>query len=158
MNGTMERIVNRAAEYTGAYGRTRTGPERVSQLALANLSAAGGMHQLELFATWCYTRSDNGLLVHILPNGQIPTGAWSPWGSSGKSGMTRTDRDLLRDWLTIAQRKGWGPVWVYLPEQRRWYVDLTTYPTVGEAHNWLRRRPLTGDVWLQLQQRRRNGG
>ena len=99
MQSAMETIVNRAATFAGAYGNTRTTPERVDALAIAQLSAAAAMQQLELFANCCYARADNGYLKHILPTGQIPSGAYTPWGASGKSGMTRTDRDILRVWL-----------------------------------------------------------
>jgi hypothetical protein len=150
MQGTMETIVNRAAVFTGAYGNTRTTPERVDALAIARLSAAAAMQQLELFARWCYERADNGYLKHILPTGQIPSGAFTPWGASGKSGMTRTDRDILRVWLYLADEKGFEPVWVYVAEQRRWYVDLMNYPSLAVALDWLQQTQIQPTDWLNI--------
>jgi hypothetical protein len=146
----METIVNRAATFAGAYGHTRTTPERVDALALAQLSATAAMQQLELFAHWCYARTTQGYLKHILPNGQIPSGAYTPWGASGKSGMTRTDRAILRVWLYLADEKGYDPVWVYVAEQRRWYVDLMNYPSLASALDWLRQTPIHPQDWLNI--------
>src|SRR5215211_4540291 len=107
MQGTMETIVNRAAVFAGAYGNTRATPERVDALAIAQLSATAAMQQLELFARWCYQRADTGQLMHILSSGQLPSGAYTPWGASGKSGLTRPSRDILRIWLSLVDENGY---------------------------------------------------
>jgi hypothetical protein len=150
MQRTLETIVNRAASFAGAYGATRTRPERVDALAIAQLSATAAMQQLELFAHWCYQRADTGQLLHILPSGQLPSGAYTPWGASGKSGMTRPDRDILRVWLALVDEKGFDPVWVYVGEQRRWYVDLMNYPSLAAALDWLQQTPIQAKDWLTI--------
>lgn len=148
---TLENVVNRAADVVGTYGRLRTMPERVDALALAALSAKAAGQQMELFALWCYQESAPGILCNILPNGQIPTGSWAPWGSSGKSGMTRTDRDVVRAWLrTLQARRHYAP-WLYVAAQRRWYVDLVRYDTLQDALDWVRRHPIHPQDWLNLR-------
>lgn len=149
---SLENVVNRAADAVGTYGRLRTTPERVDQLALAALSARAAHQQLELFAHWCYEESAPGVRCNILPSGQIPPGSWTPWGSSGKSGMTRTDRDILRRWLiTLRSRRHYAP-WFYHADERRWYVDLTRYPTRQDALDWLGRFGIKAHEWLELRQ------
>jgi hypothetical protein len=150
MQQAMETIVTRAASFAGAYGNTRTTPKRADARSLAKLSAAAAMQQLELFARWCYERAENGYLKHILPTGQIPSGAYTPWGASGKSGMTRTDRAVLRVWLYLVDEKGYDPVWVYVEEQRRWYVDLMNYPSLASALDWLQQTPIHATDWLNI--------
>lgn len=152
MNRTFEKVVNRAADFTGSYGHTRTAPERSDALALAALSAKAADQQLELFARWCYEQATpGGIYVNVLADGQIPTGAWTPWGASGKSKMTRTDRDILRRWLLTMQQGRHFPLWFYRPENRRWHVDLFRYADLTEALNWLSRHPIHPQDWLNLR-------
>lgn len=148
---TLENVVNRAAEVAGVYGRLRTMPERVDALSLATLSAKAAGQQLELFCYWCYQESAPGILCNILPNGQIPTGSWAPWGSSGKSGMTRTDRDIVRAWLRTLQARRHFPPWRYDPSSRRWYVDLLRYESLTGALGWLAKYPIHPQDWLNLR-------
>lgn len=155
MQHTMEAIVTRAATFAGAYGNTRTTPERVDALAIAQLSVIAAMQQLELFAHWCYQRAETGQLLYILPSGQLPSGAYTPWGASGKSGMTRPDRDILRVWLALVDEKGLDPVWVYVSAQRRWYVDLMNYPSLASALDWLQQTPIHPQDWLTISLRMR---
>jgi hypothetical protein len=157
MQGTMETIVNKAASFAGSYGNTRTRPERVDALAIAQLSATAAMQQLELFSRWCYQRADNGHLMHILPSGQLPSGAYTPWGASGRSGMSRGDRDVVRVWLYLVDEQGYDPVWVYVEEQRRWYVDLMNYPTLAAALDWLQQTPINPTDWLNISLAMRRG-
>lgn len=149
---SMERIVNRAAEFTGTYGNVRITPGEVDALGLAQLSAQSAGQQLELFAHWCYQRNEQNRFIHILPNGQIPSGAWTPWGASGKSKMTRTDRDILRRWLWAERENRHFPPWFYYPNQRRWYVDLMRYDSLEDALRWLARHPINPRDWLRLNE------
>ena len=152
MNRTFEKVVNRAADFAGSYGHTRTAPERSDGLALAALAAKAADQQLELFARWCYEQATpGGSFTHILPDGQIPTGVWTPWGASGKSRMTRTDRDILRRWLLALQQGRAFPLWFYRKDARRWYVDLTRYGDLTEALDWLKRHPIHSQDWLNLR-------
>lgn len=146
---TMESVVNRAAYFLGTYGNVRVKPSEVDQLALARLSAVAAEHQLDLFARWCYQR-DDGRLIHVLANGQIPSGAWSPWGASGKSKMTRRDRDTLRRWLWAKREARHFPPWFYHMAERRWYVDFMRYDNLSDALEWIRRHPIDPRDWLHL--------
>jgi hypothetical protein len=150
MTRTLERVVNRAAEVTGVYGHLRTTPDRVDALALATLRARAADQQLELFARWCY-RLHEGQLVHIMPDGQIPAGQWTPWGSSGKSKMTKTDRRILRRWLVGLSQHRHFPPWRYQSAERRWYVDLVRYPTEADALAWLAKYRIAAADWLNLR-------
>lgn len=148
---TMESVVNRAADFLGTYGNVRVKPGEVDHLAIAKLSAHAAGQQLELFAHWCYQR-DDGRLIHVLPSGQIPSGAWCPWGASGKSKMTRRDRDTLRRWLWAMRDHRQFPPWFYHMAERRWYVDFMRYDSLPDALDWLRKHPIKPMDWLNLGQ------
>lgn len=147
---TLETVFNRAVEFTGAYANVRAAPAQVEHLSIAALSATDATHRMEAFALWCYERDERGRLVHILPNGQIPSGRYTPWGASGKSRMTRTDRDVLRRWLCIERNARRFPPWFYHADQRRWYVDLMRYDELSEALTWLAKHPIQPRDWLNL--------
>lgn len=150
-------VAGRAAEFTGAYGNTRTKPERVDDLARAKLCAHAAQQQLELFAHWCYEQNDSHLL-HICNNGQIPSGVFTPWGASGKSGLTRTERDVLRVWLYLVDNHGHNPPWLYLDTTRRWYVDLTHYPVLEDTLLWIQHHSFHPQDWLDIHLRMRRNG
>ena len=152
---TMERIVNRAANFAGSYGNVRMAPPQVDVMALAQLSATAAMHQIELFAHWCYQRNEAGRLIHILPNGQIPSGFFTPWGASGKSRMIRADRDALRSWLHILRERRQFPPWFYHGVERRWYVDLMRYDSLDDTLSWLAKHPIAPQDWFSLRPTRR---
>lgn len=145
-----ENVVIRAADVAGTYGRKRVTPSRVDALALATLSAQAARQQLELFAKWCYVQHD-GQFVHIMPTGQIPSGGWTPWGSSGKSKMTKIDRAILRRWLLAQRAERHFPPWLYHEDERRWYVDLMRYDNVTPALSWLNTYSLDGRAWLGMR-------
>lgn len=150
MRSTMEQAFNRAIEFTGAYSNHRVAPEMVDSLALASLSADDAMHKMQAFALWCYQKDDQDRLLHILPNGQIPSGSWTPWGSSGKGPLTRQSRDILRRWLYTLRERRYFPPWFYYPEQRRWYVDLRRYDDLKDTLDWLTKNPINPKDWLNL--------
>lgn len=151
---TMEKLVNRAAEVTGVYGKMRVLPAQVDDLALATLSAAAADNQLDLFARWCYKRHD-GLFVNIMPDGQIPSGCWTPWSDSGKSRMSKPDRQNLRAWIVALAVRRHFPPWLYHADRRRWYVDLKRYETEGAALSWLAKHQINPKDWLTLSLSRR---
>src|SRR5690348_9619192 len=90
------KLVVRAAEMIGAYGVARTTPELIDKVTQAQGHCELINQQLDLFTRFVYRETDNGLPLHILADGQIVGGVWTPWGSSGKSGLTRLERDVLR--------------------------------------------------------------
>jgi len=150
MNSNAVRIVNRAADIVGSYGATRTAPEQVEALALANLVATHARQELELFIRYCYQQDTRGRWIHILADGQIPSGVFTPWGSSGKSSLTRTQRDTLRSWLVSQAKERKFPAFVYRPSFRRWYVDVVRKETEATALSWLTHSGLDGQTWLNL--------
>lgn len=151
MNSSAVRIVNRAADMVGSYGTARTAPEQVDAVALANLIVTQARQELDLFIRHCYRQDARGRYLHILADGQIAPRNWTPWGSSGKSSLTRTQRDILRLWLVQSKQQRRFPVFVYRPEQRRWYVDLIRYPTEAESLEWLRVCGLDAKAWLGVR-------
>jgi hypothetical protein len=144
------RIVDRAAEITGSYGRTRTRPERIDAMTRAMLIVEHIHQELTTFTKFVYRRSGNGRLLHVLPDGQLGRGVWAPWGASGKSTLTRTQRDILRQWLLLKADSRLRPPYLYSPDTRRWYMDLRRYPDVGPALLWLQNHQLTASEWLNL--------
>lgn len=156
MNG-MEKIVNRSADFVGSYGYTRMHPDRVDVFAKAKVEIAVAKQQMELFAYWCYQQHNNHWL-HITASGQIPTGTWVPWGSSGKSRttegvpeLTKPIRAVLRSWLIQQSRNRRFPPWFYDPDERRWYVDLRRYDSLEEALIWLKNNPVLPDGWIEMR-------
>jgi hypothetical protein len=150
MNTLATQLVNRAAALSGAYGTARTTPERIDAQALAQLVVELVNQELELFAHHCYKTNAQGRFLHILADGQLCSGNWCPWGSSGKSQLTRTQRDTVRRWLLLLEQNHLRPVWQYYPKTRRWYVNLHRYPTLDQALVWLSNHQLTAEEWLNL--------
>jgi hypothetical protein len=130
----LEELVGRAAQLTGAYGNFRTAPERVDAETIAAARCQLANQDIELFIHFCYRQSDTGYFINLAGNSQIPTGVWTPWGSSGKSKLTRGERDIVRAWLLALKRNhGARPLFYYVAEERRWHVDTFRYPTLEEA-------------------------
>jgi hypothetical protein len=150
MNAIAINLVNRAATLTGAYGTTRTRPERVDALALASLTVELINQELELFLYHCYQTNEQGRFVHILADGQLCRGNWCPWGSSGKSQLTRRQRDTVRSWLFLLAEQRLNPLWRYYPHTRRWHVNLVRYPTQAQAMTWFTVHQLNPTTWLNL--------
>jgi hypothetical protein len=144
------KLINRAADLTGSYGHARRSPEQMDAEALAKLTVELINQELDLFARFCYRANDHGRFVHLLATGQLKNGIWTPWGSSGKSALTRSERDSLRAWLSQMEQFRQRPVWLYNPQNRRWYVDVRRYPTLNDALSWLSQHPLTARDWLNL--------
>jgi hypothetical protein len=148
MNPNAVRILNRAADMAGSYGNARTAPERVEAEALAKLVVEHARQELDLFIRYCYQVDERGRWIHILNDGQIRNGVWTPWGGSGKSTLTRSQRDTLRLWLWQAKQNRRFPLFIYRPERRRWYVDLLRNPTEHDALEWLGKCGLNEKAWL----------
>lgn len=144
------KIVARAGEIAGSYGRTRQKPERIDAATRALLIVEHVHQELETFTRFVYQRSGNGRLLHVLPDGQLAPGVWAPWGSSGKSTLTRSQRDMLRHWLLLKADSRLRPPFLYNPHARRWHLDIGRYPTVDHALQWLDNHRLTAGEWLNL--------
>jgi hypothetical protein len=148
----LEQFVTRAAELTGAYGNFRTVPERVDAETIAAARCQLANQDIELFIHFCYRQSDSGYFINLAGNSQIPTGVWTPWGSSGKSKLTRGERDILRAWLlTLKRNHGARPLFYYVSGERRWHVDTFRYPTLEEAVRWLADYKITPKTWLHFK-------
>jgi len=151
MNPNAVRILNRAADMAGSYGNARIAPERVEAEALAKLIVEHAMQELDSFIRYCYQVDEHGRWLRILPDGQIRNGVWTPWGGSGKSSLTRNQRDTLRLWLWQEKNSRRFPLFVYRPDRRRWYVDLLRNPSETDALDWLHKCGLTAKSWLGVQ-------
>lgn len=144
-------FVDRAAAITGSYGRTRNKPERVDAASNALLAAELVNQELDAFIRFVYRRNDKGRLLHIMPDGQIPSGVWAPWGGSGKSQLTRSQRDTLRTWMLDQGRKLPKPPFYYIRKSYRWFVDLRRYEDEADALRWLANHQITVQDWLNMQ-------
>ena len=150
---SLDRIANQAIETIGTYGHLRTTPTQAHPLMAAQLSACAADHQLETFALWCYAQDDNGLWLAIFPNGMIRPKVFTPWGSSGQSGMSRTHRDVLALWLREKRARPYFAPWHYHAEENRWYVDLMRYPNQSAALGWLKNNKINPQDWRRIQER-----
>lgn len=144
------RHIERAAKVAGTYGATRMTPERHdAETRVAPLVKTINL-ALEAFVHFCYVDNVAGTLVNVMAHGAIPRGVWTPWGSSGKSGLTRAQRDAARAWLLWLDAHKRRPLFWYMSEERRWYIDLQLYPTLDEALAWLSAHPMTPAIYLNL--------
>lgn len=155
MNGTVaphsfQAIVDRAASITGTYGRARVMPERFDAAARALLIVQHVHNELVTFAAFVYQKDGRGRWLHILSDGQMARGVWTPWGSSGKATLTRPVRDTVRRWLHIKAKSRLRPPFRYDAQTNRWYVDLQRYPTLEAAMDWIERHRITHTEWLNL--------
>jgi hypothetical protein len=150
MNPIAINTVNRAANMAGSYGHTRVAPDRVDALALAKLTAEHVREEVALFIRYVYQKDAAGRWLYIGADGMIPAGVWCPWGGSGKSSLTRSQRDIMRLWLLSQQRDRNYPAFIYRPKARRWYVDVLRYDNEAAALSWLARWPLDGAAWLAV--------
>jgi hypothetical protein len=149
---SLAQFVERAAEITGAYGNYRTVPERVNPETVAAAQCELAAQEIELFIHFCYQQSDTPYFINLTGGSQIPTGIWTPWGSSGKSHLRRLERDIVRAWLlSLKKHRGARPLFYYLPEERRWYVDTFRYRILQDALQWLKTYKLTPKTWLTLR-------
>jgi hypothetical protein len=142
------KIVARAGEIVGSYGHTRTTPERVSAMTRAALTVEHVHQELESFTRFVYEAAPNGRLLHVLPDGQLAPGVWTPW--RGKSSLPRPAKDRLRKWLLLKAANRLRPLYLYRSETKRWYLDLRRYSTLDEALVWLDRHRLTAGEWLSI--------
>lgn len=147
----LAQFVDRAAAITGSYGRTRNKPERIDAASYALLAVEVCRQELDAFIRFVYVRNGKGRLLHIMPDGQIPAGVWAPWGGSGKSVLSRSQRDTLRNWLLGQAKRLPRPPFHYRPSFRRWYVDLKRYQDEADALRWLADYQMTVQDWLNMQ-------
>lgn len=150
MNRQLASIVDRAAEVTGAYGNYRTLPERVDAETLAMARCTSINQEVEAFIRFAYRKDEGGRFINLRSNSQIPKGIWTPWGSSGKSSLTRTERDTLRRYLFSLGHSNRPPRPLFFYLSRHWHVNTGVYPTVESALDWLERNKMTAALWLDF--------
>ena len=148
---TLANFVVRATEITGAYGNYGTKPERVSKETVAMGHCELVNHELELFIHFVYKRADSGRLLNVQASGQIPSGVWTPWGSSGKSQLTRYERDTTRRYLvSLNTGRPPRPLFFYQEATRHWYIDFKRHNGLEDALTWLKQYHLTVNIWLEF--------
>lgn len=142
----------RAAELTGAYGNFRTAPELIHAETIAAARCKLVNSEMELFIHFCYQLDSKGRHLHLAGGSQLAPGIWTPWGGSGKSALTRLERDVVRCWLlSLGSGKPPMPVFFYIARTRRWHVDTMRYESADEALSWLNQHQLTPKIWLGVQ-------
>lgn len=150
---TLNNFLDRAAMDVGAYGNHRTSHDLVDAESIATARCQLVNGELESFTRYCY-QQQGSWFVNLSGNSQIPTGVWSPWGSSGKGRLSRMERDVVRAWLNaLSKNRGPKPLFFYNTTSRRWYVDTTRYPTIQDALIWLQNNKLDAKSWLTIQGR-----
>lgn len=147
MNQTIVNAVNRAANLTGSYGTTGIYPELVDATIIASARCELVNQELNLFTRFCYQKQDVRF-INLRSNCQIPKGVWTPWGSSGKSLLTRTERDTTRRYLLSLARQRPKPLFFY--HARHWHVDTIKYTTLELALEWVHLFRLTPTIWLDF--------
>jgi hypothetical protein len=146
---SLDKFVVRAAELTGAYGNYRTAPELVDAETIAMARCTLANQELELFTRFCYQQDVNGRFINLAGNTQIPVGVWCPWGSSGKSKLTRTERDVMRKWMLSFSGERPRPLFFYASAMRRWHVNTSSWDTLTLAMAWVNRHELIPKDYLK---------
>jgi len=146
---TIDKFIDRAANIVGSYGNFRTTPDQVDAETVALARCALANQELDLFTRFCYQQTDNGRFINLAGNSQIPVGVWSPWGSSGKSALTRSERDTMRKWLLSFASERPRPLFFYMPAMRRWHVNTPTWDTLTIALTWVKRHEMTPKDYLK---------
>ena len=146
---SLDKFMARAIDLTGAYGNYRTAPELVDAETIALARCTMINHELDLFIRFCYRQSEQGRFINLRSNSQIPKGIWAPWGSSGKSSLTRTERDTLRRYLFALGNTRRPPRPLFLYAGRHWHVNTAVYENVDEALKWLERFKMTPALWFE---------
>lgn len=150
---TLDKFLDRAALDVGAYGNHRTAHDLVEAEAIASARCQLVNGELEAFTRFCYQQHGNWF-VNLSGNSQIPTGTWSPWGSSGKGRLSRLERDIVRAWLNaLGRQRVPRPLYFYSKASRRWHVDTVRYQTLQDAIGWVESNKLDAKLWLGIQAR-----
>lgn len=152
---TLDKFLDRAALDVGAYGNHKTSHELVEAEAIAAARCQLINGELDAFTRFCY-QQQGSWFVNLSGNTQIPSGTWTPWGSSGKGRLSRMERDVVRAWLkALARQRGPKPLYFYNASSRRWHVDTTRYQTLQDALGWVASVQLDAKTWLAIQGRLR---
>ena len=167
MRTQLKQFVERASDLTGSYGNFQTAPANVDAQTIAAGRCELVRQVLELFIKWAYQRGPGGILINLSGNSVIPTGAFVPWASAGKSrltdgktALTRNERAVVRCWLglLIHDRNGGQPPFRYDASARRWYVDTLRHPTEANALTWLGKYTLQPADYVVIAARLRSTG
>lgn len=161
MKKQLNQFVERASEVVGAYGNFQTAPENVNAETIAAGRCELIRQVMENFIRWCYHRNEAGLLVNLQGNSVIPSGAYVPWGAggkqrgtTGKTQLTRGEREVTRQWLAILRkdRNGRKSPFFYDASTRRWCLDIVRYPTEQSALQWLAANLVTPADYVAIVQ------
>ena len=149
---SLKSIYERSKRVATNYGRAmKPKPMLPDNKALAIERCETIDQAMREFINYCFQRTESGLLYNLLPDGQIQAGIWTPWGGSGKSELSRLQRDVLRRYLLgLKTNRPPHPLFYYLPESRRWYIDVVRFSSLEEGLGWWDRYRLTPDAWLSL--------
>ena len=126
-------VAQRMAEATATISRVGIAA------AAAELCNAALMRLAEL----CYERDYDGSQPNIAHTGRIEIAV--PMAKQGHRyfGLRRLEQEVLRACLVAREsRQDTAPVFVYNPDDRRWYLNLSAYPTEQAAQEHLRRMPI----------------
>ncbi len=149
------KIVQRKDEVLAAkpagFAPLRQAAEVLSRATIHRAHAEVINEALMRFTVMAYEQDYSGRWVNIDTTGSLLLPA--PWARHGGArwGLRRSESDVLRAVLLAYQSmhdKGKAPaLYLYLPEERRWFVNLADFQTEPAAMGWAKAHQVTLAQW-----------
>ena len=128
--------------------------EALSRVGLAAAAAELCNAALQRLTELCFARDYDGSTPNIAHTGRIEIAA--PMAKIGHQyfGLRRNEQAVLRAVLVAREsRQDVAPVFVYNPDDRRWYANVGAYPTEQAAQAALRKSPIGAREYRRLHDR-----
>lgn len=143
--GRLPNVLTADGHHTGAR-RTAAAAERLSLRNVYHARSKLMQAAIVRFTKLCYeTFPGSNLLCNVGADYRIDIGV--PWSLRAYQtyGLRRTEADALRREMhaRCAPENADPPLFVWLPEFGRWYLDLHAYPTEADAGAYVHQFPVT---------------
>ena len=128
--------------------------EALSRVGLAAAAAELCNAALQRLTELCFERDYDGSTPNISHTGRIEIPV--PMAKLGHQyfGLRRNEQAVLRGVLVAREgRQDVAPVFLYNPDDRRWYVNLSAYPVEQAAQAALRKSPIGAREYRRLHDR-----
>ena len=128
--------------------------EALSRVGLAAAAAELCNAALMRLAELCYQKDYDGSQPNVSATGRSEIAV--PMAKQGHRyfGLRRLEQEVLRACLVAREsRQDVAPVFVYNPDDRRWYANVGAYPTEQAAQAALRKSPIGAREYRRLHDR-----
>lgn len=147
--GQVENVYKRMARNAGSYTATGMSVSQADLHLVAQAKALLINSQLQAFILYCYEKDEKGNYKHLSGNTQIDGRSRCPWGSVDKRmELTKKDRWIMRHWLLSFSNERPKPLFFYMANARRWYVNTVSWDTLSLALSWGEKHVLTAEEYM----------